>query len=56
LLEALVGQLPGHREWFGTTIIPADLDVAIVEAGEDLRKAFDLLYDRFERSRAGARR
>ena len=56
LLESLVGQLPGHGEWFGTTIIPADLDAAIVEAGEDLRKAFDLLYDRFERSRAGAPR
>jgi len=56
LLESLVGQLPGHGEWFGTTIIPADLDAAIVEAGEDLRKAFDLLYDRFERSRAGSPR
>jgi hypothetical protein len=56
LLEALVSQLPGHGEWFGTTIMPADLDAAIVEAGEDLRRAFDLLYDRFERSRAGAPR
>ena len=56
LLEALVSQLPGHGEWFGTTIMPADLDAAIVEAGQDLRKAFDLLYDRFERSRAGAPR
>ena len=56
LLESLVGQLPGHGEWFGTTIMPADLDAAIVEAGEDLRRAFDLLYDRFERSRAGAPR
>jgi hypothetical protein len=36
--------------------MPADLDAAIVEAGEDLRRAFDLLYDRFERSCAGARR
>ena len=56
LLEALVSQLPGHGEWFGTTIIPADLDAAIIDAGEDLRKAFDLLYDRFERSRAAAPR
>ncbi len=56
LLESLVGQLPGHGEWFGTTILPGDLDAAIVEAGEDLRKAFDLLYDRFERSRAVAPR
>ncbi len=56
LLEALVGQLPDYGEWFGTTIAPADLDEAIVEGRGDLRKAFDVLYDRFERSRAAALR
>lgn len=56
LLEALVVQLPDHGEWFGTTIAPVDLDEAVVAGGEDLRKAFDLLYDRFERSRAAALR
>lgn len=56
LLEALVRQLPDHGEWFGTTIAPADLDAAIVEGGGDLRKAFDALYDRFERSRSAAPR
>ncbi len=56
LLDVLVRQLPDHAEWFGTTILPADLDAAIVEGGGDLRKAFDALYDRFERSRAAAPR
>ena len=54
LLEALVGQLPDHDEWFGTTIVPGDLKAAIADGGGDLRKAFDRLYDRFEQNRGGA--
>lgn len=52
LLGALVSQLPGHDEWFGTTIVSDDLDAAEATAGGDIRRAFDLLYDRFEKVRA----
>jgi len=52
LLGALVSQLPGYDEWFGTTIVPDDLDAAEAEAGGDMRRAFDLLYDRFEQARS----
>ena len=56
LLEALVRQLPDHGEWFGTVIGQADLDAAISESAGNLRSAFDLLYDRFERCRSLASR
>ena len=50
LLGALVGELPGHDSWFGTTIVAADLDAAFVAADGDVRQALDRLYDRFERA------
>lgn len=52
LLGALVGELPEHGEWFGTAIVPADLDAVDAMTGGDMRRAFDLLYDRFEQVRA----
>lgn len=52
LFGALVSQLPGYDEWFGTMITTDDLDIAEATAGGDVRRAFDLLYDRFEQVRA----
>ena len=51
LLGALVGELPDHDEWFGRTIVAADLDAALGAANGDVRQALDRLYDRFERGR-----
>ena len=51
LLGALVGELPDHDQWFGTTIVAADLEAAIEAANGDVRQALDRLYDRFEQGR-----
>ena len=51
ILGALVGELPDHDEWFGRTIVAADLEAALNAANGDVRQALDRLYDRFERGR-----
>ena len=51
ILGALVGELPDHDQWFGTTIVAADLEAAIDAVNGDVRQALDRLYDRFERGR-----
>ena len=51
LLGALVGELPDHDQWFGTTIVAADLEAAIDAVNGDVRQALDRLYDRFEQGR-----
>lgn len=49
LLEALVADLPGSREWFGRDIARSDLEKSFLACGGDLRAAMNMLYDLFER-------
>lgn len=49
LLEALVAELPGYREWFGRDIARSDLETSFRASGGDLRTAMNILYDLFER-------
>lgn len=55
VLHAIVADLPGHEDWFGTLVDRRDLDECFAASGGDLRDALDRLYDRFEcRSRSAA--
>lgn len=49
LLRAIVASLPGRDEWFGPVIDDGDLALCFAAGAGDVRRALDLLYDRFER-------
>lgn len=51
LLHALVASLPGRERWFGVVVDGRDLEECFRDSSGDVRRAFDLLYDRFERRR-----
>ena len=51
LLRALVASLPGRDRWFGVVVDDRDLEECFRDSSGDVRRAFDLLYDRFERRR-----
>lgn len=48
LLGRIVDSLPGHREWYGRLIRPADVAEAFAAHGGDVREALFALYDRYE--------
>lgn len=54
ILRAIVENLPGRDDWFGSVIGDDDLAECFAAGAGNVRESLDLLYDRFERRRRRA--